>query len=349
MLHGGPRHTHRSAARGPRDAKVGFRVAVDASAPIAAQITASPDESTLYVATLGGNLVAISRVDGSRRWAVPLGDRAYGTPLVHEDGTIYVGTDAKKLFAVSPKGEVVFRLDVDGEADTSPVLTKDGTIVFGAGREVYAVRRGGDLAWRFSARAKVFTSPAITDDGLVVFGSQDHHVYALGPGGVMAWTVDLGADVDGAPAIGDDGAIFVGTDAGTVVRLDPKGNLVWTTPALGFVRGTLSVTRSGDVVVGTYGPVPRVVRITPEGSIRGTFAIQGTGAPEFGIHGGPLEDADGTLYFGAQDDAAYAIGADGAQRWRFKTGSDVDGPLTLLSDGSLIVPSEDGTVTLLLP
>jgi hypothetical protein len=28
---------------------------------------------------------------------------------------------------------------------------------------------------------------------------------------------------------------------------------------------------------------------------------------------------------------------------------DVDGPLTLLSDGALVVPSEDGTVTLLLP
>src|SRR5262249_5194918 len=143
--------------------------------------------------------------------------------------------------------------------------------------------------------------------------------------------------------------IYVGTDASEVVRLDDKGHVVWRAAVGGFVRGALSIARNGDVLAGTYGPVPRMVRITPDGNIRGAFAIQGTGAREFGIHGGPVEDEDGVLYFGAQDDAVYAIGTDGAQRWSFKTGADVDAPLTMLSDGSLIVPSEDGTVTMLLP
>ena len=67
------------------------------------------------------------------------------------------------------------------------------------------------------------------------------------------------------------------------------------------------------------------------------------------IHGGPLEDDDGALYFGTQDDAVYALDPDGAVRWSYTTGADVDAPLTLLSDGSLIVPSEDGSVTLLVP
>jgi outer membrane protein assembly factor BamB len=348
-IHGSARRTHRAAARGPSSARVGYRVVVDEGSPIAAQVAVSSDESTLYVATLGGRLVALARADGARRWAVALGDRAYATPLVHDDGTIYVGSDAKKLFAISPAGETVFRLDLEGEADSGAMLGKDGAVVFAAGRFVHATRRAGDVLWRFAARGKVFTSPALTEDGLVVFGSQDDHVYALGNGGALAWSVDQGADVDGAPAIGDDGAIYVGTDAGDVVRLDGKGAIVWRTPVGGYVRGALSIARSGDVLVGTYGPVPRVVRVGPDGSVRGAFAIPGTGAREFGIHGGPLEDAEGALYFGAQDDAVYAIGPDGAQRWRFQTGADVDAPLTMLSDGSLIVPSEDGTVTLLLP
>ena len=182
-----------------------------------------------------------------------------------------------------------------------------------------------------------------------MFGSQDHHVYALASDGSLSWSTDLGADVDGGPAIAEDGAIYVGTDRGEIVRLDARGKMAWRTQVGGFVRGGLAVARNGDVLAGTYGPVPRTVRVTPEGEIRGAFPIKGTGAREFGIHGGPLEDAEGTLFFGAQDDAAYAIAADGAQRWRFETGADVDAPLTLLSDGSLIVPSEDGTVTMLLP
>ena len=347
-LHGGPRRTHRAAARGPEKPQPAWRVRVEG--PVAAQVTVAPDESTLYVATLTGNVVALSREDGSRLWSASLGDRVYSTPLVHDDGgTLYVGTDAKKLVALSAKGQTIFRLETEGEADTAPVFGKDGTVVFAAGKNVYAVRRGGDIAWRFTAKGKVFTAPAITDDGLVIVGSQDHHVHAIGAGGVLAWTIDLGADVDGGPAIADDGSIFIGTDAGDVVKLDAQGHLAWRTPVGGFVRGSLSVARNGDVLAGTYGPVPRVVRLSPDGAVRGAFAIRGTGAREFGIHGGPLEDQQGVLYFGAQDDAVYAVGPDGALRWRFETGGDVDAPLTMLSDGSVVVPSEDGTVTLLLP
>ena len=80
MVHGGPRHLHRSAAHGPRTAKVGWRVKVDG--PVAAQVTASPDERTLYVGTLAGSLVALARDDGKQRWSAALGERVYSTPLV---------------------------------------------------------------------------------------------------------------------------------------------------------------------------------------------------------------------------------------------------------------------------
>jgi outer membrane protein assembly factor BamB len=322
---------------------------VNVGGAVAAQVTTSPDEATLYASTLAGSVVALARADGGQRWSVPLGDRVYSTPLVHDDGTIYVGSDAKKLVAITPDGKVIWRLEVEGEADSGAVFAKDGTVVFAAGSFVHSVRRGGDLAWRYAAKGKVFTAPAITDDGLVIVGSQDHSVHAIGAGGALVWATDLGADVDGAAVIGDEGAIYVGTDRGEIVSLDGRGHIAWRTPVGGFVRGAPSVTRNGDVVTGTYGPVPRVVRLAPDGAIRGAFAIRGTGAKEFGIHGGPIEDAEGTLFFGAQDDAAYAIDTDGAVRWRFETGADVDAPLSILSDGSLVVASEDGTITLLLP
>lgn len=347
MLHGDARHTHRASARGPRRANVVARVEV--GGPVAAQVTASPDEKTLYAGTLGGQLVALDRDRAEVRWRVDLGDRVYSAPLLLDDGTVVVGSDAKKLFAISPQGTVVFRLELDGEVDGAPVLAKGGLVVVSAGKSVVAVRRGGDLAWRFTARGKVYASPAVTDQGLVVFGSQDDHVYALTESGTLAWAVDLGADVDGAPAIADDGTIAVGTDRGEVVLLDPRGRIVARTALGGFVRGALAVGRSGDVLAGTYGPVPRVVRVARDGAVLGAFAVPGTGAREFGVHGAPLEDATGALFFGAQDDVVRAVGPDGALLWSFRTRADVDAPLTLLSDGTLVVPSEDGTVTLLGP
>jgi outer membrane protein assembly factor BamB len=346
-LHGGARRTHRAAGRGPRSVKIGYRAPV--GGPVAAQVTTSPDEATLYVATLAGDLIALDRVDGSRRWTVPLGDRAYAAPLVHEDGTIFAPSDAKKLVAVRPDGRVLYRLDLDGEADTAPAFSKEGHVVLAAGRRVYAVSTRGNVVWQYVAAGKIYTAPAVTEDGLVIVGAQDDRVHAIDGKGARAWSVGLGADVDGSPCIADDGTIYVGTDAREVVALDPKGAVRFRTAVGGFVRGALSIARNGDVLAGTYGPTPRVVRIDPSGAIRGAFAIEGTGALEFGIHGAPLEDADGALYFGAQDDAVYAVGPDGLLRFRFLTAGDVDAPLTLLSDGSLVVPSEDGTVTLLLP
>jgi outer membrane protein assembly factor BamB len=350
MLHGDPRHTHRSTGHVPTSMPV-VAWSRDVGGPVEAQVTTSPDEQTLYAASLGGSLWALAREDGAVRWSLPLGDRVYSTPCVGDDGTIYVGSDAKRFVAVAPDGKVKWSLDTDGDADTGAALASDGAVVFGAGRMVYAVAPNGYVRWRFATKRKVFASPAIGPQGRVFFGSQDHHVYAVAPDGRLVWSADLGADVDGAPAIDDGGALFVGTDGDEVVRLDPDdGHVVWRAPVGGYVRGTLSVARNGDVLAGVYGPRPRAVRVrADDGTVRGEFAVQGTGARDFGVHGGALEDAAGTLVFGAQDDNVYAVDARGRLLWRFTTGGDVDAPATVLGDGTLVIGSDDGSVRALRP
>jgi len=319
---------------------------------IEAQVVTSPDESTLYAATLDGALVALARQDGAVRFRVPLGGRSYATPCVDERGNVYAASDAKKLYAIHPSGQVAWTLDLDDEGDTACVLSDDGTLVFAAGRTLYGVTQAGNVAWRFVARGKIFTAPAIDDRHRVIVGSQDHHVYAIDPQGLVArkfWSVDLGADVDGSPAIDDDGAIIVGTDAGEIVRLDVDGNVVWVAHVSGFVRGALSIARGGDVLMGVYGPHSRLVRLDGKtGHEKASFDVAGTGSTEFGVHGGPLEDAAGTLYFGAQDDRVYALSPSGKVT-TMQTGADVDAPLTLMSDGALVVASDDGAVYYLEP
>jgi len=348
MIHGDARHTNRAAGRAP-SALPALRWSRDVGAPVEAQVTTSADEQTLYAASLGGKISALARADGVPRWELDLGERIYATPCVALDGTVYVGTDAGRLVAVSLEGKVKWSLRTEGDADTAPVVAADGSVVFAADRMVYSVTPLGYVKWRFAAKRKIFTAPAIGDHGRIFFGSQDHHAYALAPEGRLVWRVDLGADVDGAPAVADDGSVFMGTDGDEVVRIDPDdGHVVWRSALGGYVRGTLSVARNGDVLAGVYGPAPRAVRLRArDGVVRGDFAIQGTGAREFGVHGGSVEDAAGALLFGAQDDSLYAIGASGKLSWRFTTDGDVDAPVTLLSDGSVVVASDDGHVRLL--
>jgi outer membrane protein assembly factor BamB len=345
VLHEDGRHTHRSLGHVPVSLPY-VAWSKDVGGPVEAQVTSSADEQTLYVASLGGTLTAVSASDGATVWTVDLGDRVYSTPCIADDGTIYVGSDAQRLLAISPDGKVKWSLQAEGEADSGPVLSPDGTLVFAAGRMVYGLTHLGYIKWRFTAKRKVFTAPAVDEHGRVFFGSQDHHAYALKGQGQPMWSTDLGADVDGAPAIGDDGSVYFGTDGDEVVRLDAEdGHVVWRSKVGGYVRGTLSIARNGDILGGVYGPMPHALRLrADDGAVRGIFAIQGTGAREFGVHGGALEDPSGALLFGAQDDAVYAIDANGKLLWRFATDGDVDAPLTLLSDGTVVVGSDDGRV-----
>ncbi|MGH7268914.1 MAG: PQQ-binding-like beta-propeller repeat protein, partial [Polyangiaceae bacterium] len=275
-LHGDGRRTDRAAGRVPRDTPV-VAWAYDIGGPIEGQVSTSMDEQTLYVASLNGTLTALSSRDGGVKWTLELGDRAYPTPSVADDGTIYVGRDAKRFLAVSPDGKVKWFIDVDGDAYTTPAIVDSGDVVFAAGATVYEVTPRGDVRWRFQAKRKVFTAPAVGQQGSIFFGSQDHHAYALTPDGRLSWRVDLGADVDGAPAIADDGGVFVGTDGDEVLRLDADdGHIAWRTNVGGYVRGPLSVARNGDVLAGVCGPRPRAIRLDgSSGIVRGSIAVQG--------------------------------------------------------------------------
>jgi outer membrane protein assembly factor BamB len=317
---------------------------VETGGAIATQPIPSPDGGTVYVGTLAGDLVAV-RLDGTLGWKTHLGDRVYSAPCVDKSGTLFLGSDAKQFYAIAPDGKIRWKLAVDDDADTAPVLRDDGSVVFAAGRDVIAVSPTGTVLSRFHAKRKVFTAPALHPDGFVVVGSQDNRVYAIDARGEAVWSTELGADVDGAPVIGDDGSIFVGTDGDEVVKLSARGAILFRTRLGGYVRGPLSLSRNGDVLAGVYGPTPRQVRLREtDGALLGAFSVAGTGARDFGVHGGALEDDDGTLYFGAQDDRIYAVDRQGSLLWSHSTGGDVDAPPTLLPDGRLIVASDDGTV-----
>jgi outer membrane protein assembly factor BamB len=339
MLHLDPRRTNRSAFEGPTAPTVAWTF--DTGGPIEAA-PAVLEDGTILVASLAGKLFAVTEA-GKLRFSVDLGDRIYASPLVWGD-FIFIGSDAHKFFGLTREGVIRFRLDAPGDVDTGAAPTPWGGIVFASGRVLHAAKPDGTLLWRMQTRRKSYSSPAVGDDGTVYVGSQDHFFYAVSPEGKVRWRVDLGADVDSSPAVQDDGTIVVGSDKGEVVALAPEnGEVRWTATVGGFVRGAMSLGRDGTVFTGTYGPTPRLVALAPaSGAVRFRFPVSGTGSSEFGIHGGPVEDASGRLYFGAQDDHAYCLAKDGTLLWKLRTGGDVDAPLVITPKGVLLVGSDDG-------
>jgi outer membrane protein assembly factor BamB len=100
------------------------------------------------------------------------GDSVYSSPAIGTDGTVYVGSSDKKLYAVNPKS--------------------------------------GAKLWEFETRDYVASSPAIGSDGTVYVGSDDNKLYALNPkSGAKLWEFETGGFVDSSPAIGSDGTVYV--------------------------------------------------------------------------------------------------------------------------------------------
>ncbi len=343
-LHGDS--SRKGRAHGQLPSKAHLLWSFDAGGPIAAQVTTTDDEQTFFVVTLSGRVSAVDRT-GRSRWSLELGERIYSSPLVLADRILF-GTDADQFVAVSHTGKLLWKFQTDADADTS-ALGVGSLAVFAAGKRVYALDSAGIVKWRYQTRRKVFSSPSLTTEQQIVFGAQDGHVYALSLTGSELWQTDVGGHVDAAPAGGPEGSVFVGSDAQEVAKLDAKGRLVWKCNVGGYVRGSLTVARNGDIIVGTYGPNPKLVRISSTGTVVKSFGIRGTGAKEFGIHGSALEDDRGRLAFGAQDNLVRVLSPTLAEEWSFSTGGDVDAPLTLLKDGILLVPSEDGKLYALGP
>lgn len=347
MQHGGPARRHRASGRGPRRAEVGW--SQELGAAVEAQIVTSPDGATLYALTLGGELIAMDARDGSIRWRRSEGNRMYGTPFVMDDGLVVLGRDGGAVVAYNAEGVRKFRLEAEHDCDVA-LAYANGALLTACGPAVRAIGLSGTLLGEALLPKKVYSTLAV-HDGVVTVGAQDGRVRALRlPGLSPMWDTKLGADVDGGVAIADDGSVVVGTDAGEVVRLSRAGAIQWRRKVGAYVRGPLSIARNGDVLAGVMGKEPGLVRLEPtQGEPRFHFATGGSGAVEFGVRGGALEDDAGTLYFGAQDDLVYALESNGALIFRYDMGADVDAPLTLLNDGRLIVAADNGRITCLLP
>jgi outer membrane protein assembly factor BamB len=340
--HGGPRRQHRSEYAGPACAEVTREVLLPEG--VVAQPTPCPDHSCVYVASLDGFLYKIDVASGQLRWKHELGGRSYASPAVTADGRVFAGSDSGKLWALDDRGKVLWKADAEGELDNAILLTSSEHVVVAAGKRVLAFRLNGNVAFRYEAKGKVYTAPAQMARGTIVFGSQDDRVYGISEAGLELFQVPLEGDVDGAPVIADDDTFFVGTDREEVVKLSATGTVLWRQKVGGYVRGALSVARNGDVLAGTFGPEPVVLRLASgDGSTVGKAPMRGTGSRDYGIVGAPLEDATGRLYWGGQDDLIRAFGEKG-ELWRVSLRGDVDAPVTLLRDGTLVAVSSKGVL-----
>ena len=158
-------------------------------------------DSTLYIGTYGGSLIAFDCLTGQIMWESPLGDPITATPAYH-DGSLFAGTDQSgedgvfvRVDALTGQIQWSRAFSVHGSPSVADGLVFFGETSFGGDARVIALDCAtGETMWTYTVEAEWFAgTPAITD-GIVYMPAHDGFLYAFGTG--LKWTYrdDLAAD-----------------------------------------------------------------------------------------------------------------------------------------------------------
>ncbi len=236
------------------------------------------------------------------KWSFTTGGAVCSSPAIGADGSIYVGSDDGRLYAIKSDGTLKWGpYIIFYEFSSSPAIGADGTIYVGSwDNKLYAVNPDGTLKWSYTTDGPVESSPAIGADGTIYVGSNDDRLYAINSSGNLTWRYITNGDVHCSPAIGADGTIYVGSNGYKLYAINPEGTLNWSYTTGGPVKSSLAIGADDTVYVGLN-----------DGKLYALYSTNGTEKWSFPVSGpvesSPAMGADGTIYVGSNDNKLYAI------------------------------------------
>lgn len=181
------------------------------------------------VGTAPGNGVRAFPVAGGAGWTRSIDGSEATTPVLSSDGsTVYAGTDAGTLYALSSTdGHVLWTAQVSEGIGATPALAEGTLYVPNRTGTLFAFPASGCGAptctpsWSTVEGSAVVVQPAVAA-GVVFTGSADGTVAAYDAAGCgrarcgALWSASTGSRITGAPAV-SGGRLFVGTQDGRLV------------------------------------------------------------------------------------------------------------------------------------
>ncbi len=281
-----------------------------------------------------------SHVDGTLKWKFQTGGPIEPSPVIAEDGTIYIGSHDGNFYAINPDGtekwvfhaaepEYVEGWDVYKAILSTAAIGSDGTIYFVSfADKLFALNPDGTIKWTFPMAAGfgAWSSAAIAQDGTIYIGSARDgsgkveiggRLYAISPDGTEKWHFQTESDINSNPAVGDDGTIYFGSGTGIVKNetylhaINPDGTEKWRFTAKTWIESAPTVADDGTVYTNTYEGM--FYAVNKDGSLKWEFR------PGVGMSCSPAIGEDGTVYFGAWDNFFYAFHPNGTMKWKYET------------------------------
>ncbi|MBZ0199382.1 MAG: PQQ-binding-like beta-propeller repeat protein, partial [Ignavibacteriaceae bacterium] len=269
-------------------------------------------DGTIYVSNGSPGIITAINPDGSVKWECSSSSGVYNRGIgIGKDGTIYAVEYGSSLIAISPNGELLWRINDDNFAwgyRVNLAFSPDGNILYLHGNKIGGVEITliafnlitKTTKWKFGGKL-LDNGPVINSQGNIFVLVQDDttnyqiaNLYCLDPDGNVKWKYKhtAGQSYYGQdPTIDKDGNIYFATD--TLYSLDYNGNLRWKRGLLGNQNfSPLACDNQGTVYLGTINQTNNnVLAITKDGNLKWILPIDGPPAES------PAITSNGTLIY----------------------------------------------------
>lgn len=273
----------------------------------------------------------------SEKWNFLTEGSVCSSPAISSDGTIFVGSDDGRLYAISVEGIMRWSIVVGKANFFSPVIGADGTIYFAGGGKLYAINSNGSLKWSVTLDSGTSSSPVIGVDGSIYVGSYFGRVFSISQEGIIQWSYLTDGIMCGSIVSNSFGTIYVGSYLGkSITALTRYGIKKWTFVTDSGLSSNLSLDKDGTLYLATRDN--KVYAINDDGSQKWVFQTEGV------VHSTPIVDFDGTVYFGSMDSNVYAISQTGQKLWSVQLGGEIKSTAAITKSGALIIGCTDGSL-----
>jgi outer membrane protein assembly factor BamB len=192
-----------------------------------------------------------------RYWAYETGNHVVGQAVVGRDGTLYVGSRDRHVYALSASGgSVVWQRDLGGDVYSSPALHTDGEgrelLYVGSDSNYFFVldAASGDVRVHLRTDGDVDTGIVVGDDGTAYFGA-GQELWAVAPDGTVRFRFRANDKIFSSPSLDDDGTLYVGSQDDHLYAITPEGQLRWSFTARNDIDSGPVVGDDGTIYFGS--------------------------------------------------------------------------------------------------
>lgn len=272
---------------------------------------------------------------GDQPWAFKTGKGIFSTPVIDDQGTIYVGSADHNFYAIRPDGSQAWVYQTGGIIDSAAAL-EPGTVTFISGDGAMYQFRTGEAAgnaadrliWRYQAKRQANSfnnwfegNVAVGPDGTLYAGNTNFNYYAINPDGSEKWIFPTGSNNWSMAAFGPDGTIYWGSLDTYIHAVSPDGQERWRDMTLGFIAASAAVGSDGTVYMGSFDS--NLYAIDPrQGKVLWKFPTNDHIYASAAL-GANAQGITGAIYFGSADGNLYAVDTRGKLLWKYDTGDPI--------------------------